>query len=183
MLEVAREVGGAPCEDARLHGRFALQARERGLGLDARVADPDPQRVPRGPAGRRVEDLWHYDVAECFVVGQGGHYLEVELGAGGHFLVLSFDAPRQRSDAHEDLEPELRWERGDGGWSASILLPWAIVPRGVCGLNAFVCARGRHLAYHALPGDPPDFHQPARFPRAELAEKDESPSRRCLTPF
>lgn len=159
---------GTACEDPRLHGRVSFQAREGGLAFAARVPDPLPQRIPDARPGARVADLWHYDVAECFLVGRGGRYLEVELGPEGHFLVLSFDAPRRRCDEHRTLQPELAWDRGESGWSASILLPWAIVPEGLCGLDAFVCARGRHLAYHPLPGDPPDFHQPGRFPAAAL---------------
>ncbi|MGH0031261.1 MAG: hypothetical protein ACQGVC_15805 [Myxococcota bacterium] len=108
-------------------------------------------------------------MVECFLVGEGGRYLEVDLGAGGHFLLLSFDAPRRRVDEHADLAPALDFERDARGWRASLVLPWAVVPAGLCALNAFVSARGQHLAYQPLPGDTPDFHQPDRFPAASLA--------------
>ena len=53
-------------------------------------------RIPDAPRGARVEGLWEYDVVECFVVGADGRYFELELGAGGHYLALAFDAPRRR---------------------------------------------------------------------------------------
>lgn len=132
------------------------------------MPDPDPARVPAAPPGSRVDDLWHYDVAECFLVGEGGRYLEVEVGPGGHFLLLSFDAPRRRCDEHVGLAPPVEARIGAGGWRAAIEIPRAIVPAGLRALNAFVCARGRLLAHHPLPGEPPDFHQPERFPAARL---------------
>ena len=49
--------------------------------------------MPDAPRGARVANLWEYDVVECFLVGPDGRYLELELGAGGHFLALLFDAP------------------------------------------------------------------------------------------
>ena len=167
-LAVDRELDGSPCPDVRLHAHVGLQAGDDGLRFEARVPDPEPARVPSAPPGRRVADLWHYDVVECFLVGEGGRYLEVELSAGGHFLLLSFDAPRRRVDAHEDARPPLDFQRGAAGWAAAIRLPWEIVPAGLCALNAFVCARDRFLAYRPLPGGTPDFHQPAHFPPVSL---------------
>ena len=146
-----------------------LQADDDGLWLRAWVPDPHPTRIPDAPPGSRVADLWRYDVVECFLVGEKGHYLEAEIGPGGHFLVLSFEAPRKCSGVHLSLQPELEHDRTPEGWSAGIRLDWALVPPGLCALNAFVCARGRFLAYHPVPGDEPDFHQPDSYPAARLA--------------
>lgn len=167
-LEIERRWDGSRCDDPRLHGRIALSATSVGLSIEGRVPDPGPLRIPNAPERSRVADLWHYDVIECFVVGASGRYLEVELGAGGHFLVLTFDAPRRRCDEHESLRPGLEHARDARGWRAAITLPWECIPEPVCGLNAFLAARGEHLAFHPLPGAEPDFHQPARFPSAEL---------------
>jgi len=113
-----------------------------------------------------VANLWEYDVVECFLVGAGGRYLEVELGAGGHFLVLSFSAPRVRCDSLEGLAPALDFRSDAAGWRARIELDRSLVPADITALNAFVIAGSAHLAYGALPGSAPDFHQPARFPDA-----------------
>jgi hypothetical protein len=118
-----------------------------------------------------VANLWEYDVVECFVVG-AEHYLEVELGAGGHFLVLAFARPRVCVQAYEALTPHMAFEPSMAratAWRASILVLWAMVPVGVKSVNAYVISREHYLCYHPLPGPRPDFHQPDRFPTARLA--------------
>lgn len=169
-LPVEREWHGGPCPHPRLWGEVRLSLQPEGLEVEASLPHQPSPRIPGQPPGTRVADLYRYDVVECFLVGEGGRYLEVELGAGGHFLVLSFSAPRVLADPHEDLEPTLRFESGAGRWRSSLLLPPALLPPGVCAVNAFVIAGGRFLAWHPLPGPgaDPDFHQPARFPRVAL---------------
>lgn len=168
-LAIERAWNGEPCTDARLHGEVGLSLRPGGLEIRAGLPHQQRPRVPAAPPHTRVADLYEYDVVECFLVGEGGRYLEVELGAGGHFLVLSFEAPRVLADAHEDLEPSLRFERGNDRWRATLLVPEGLLPSGVCAVNAFVIAGGHHLAWHPLPGPgAPDFHQPSRFPAISL---------------
>ena len=172
-LAIEREWDGRPCADARLHGevRLSLPAggpQTRGLEIQASLPHQHAPRVPEQPPHTRVADLYEYDVVECFLVGEGGRYLEVELGAGGHFLVLSFDAPRVLADAHEDLDPVLRFEEGTSRWRSTLTLPEDFLPTGVCAVNAFVIAGGHHLAWHPVPGARPDFHQPGCFPRVSL---------------
>ena len=167
-LPLERLWNGAACPDPSLRGRVWLAARPAGIEMAA--AGPAPIRTPDAPPGTRVADLFEYDVVECFLAGEGGLYLEVELGPGGRFLVLGFDAPRRLADDHVDFDPELRFEQGRRGWSARIMLPWRIVPPGLRALNAFLIAGEprRHLAYHPLPGERPDFHQPERFPSVRV---------------
>jgi hypothetical protein len=167
-LALRRHWDGSPCHEPQLYGRAALSARASGLWIEGGLPDPAPGQRPDAPEGARVPELWHYDVVECFLVGEGGRYLEVELGAGGHFLVLSFDAPRQLADDHAQLRPALEHHRDARGWRTALTLPWAVVPSRVCGLDAFASARGEHLAWSPLPGAAPDFHQPDRYPPARL---------------
>jgi hypothetical protein len=168
VLPVERYWDGSPCPRAHLHGRVALTARDDGLELAASLPHQPAPRLPAAPAGTRVADLWEYDVVECFLAGEGGRYLEVELGAGGHFLVLSFSAPRVRSDSHEGLRLPVEFASAAEGWRSRVVLDWGLVPAGLSALNAFVIAGGAYLAYAPLPGAAPDFHQPRRFPRAAL---------------
>jgi hypothetical protein len=117
-----------------------------------------------------VANLWEFDVVECFVAGSKG-YLEVELGAGGHFLVLDFAAPRVRHNAYEAFVPRLTFAPclvGQATWRSSILIPWSMVPMPVQGVNAYITSRHHYLCYHPLPGPKPDFHQPERFPQVRL---------------
>jgi hypothetical protein len=118
-----------------------------------------------------VANLWEYDTVECFVAGVES-YLEVELGAGGHFLVLDFTAPRVRCNAYEAFVPRLSFApclEGKPAWRSSILIPWSMVPVPVQSVNAYVISRHHYLCYHPLPGPKPDFHQPERFPSVRLA--------------
>jgi hypothetical protein len=169
-LAIERYWNGAPCSAVHRHGRIELSSTEQGLALVARLPHQPEPRVPSTPRGARVADLWEYDVVECFLTASDGRYLEVELGAGGHFLVLSFSAPRVRSDAHASLSLPIGFVSDTEGWRAETLLPWHLVPRPLSGLNAFVIAGGEHLAFAELPGSAPDFHQPREFPRAVLDE-------------
>jgi hypothetical protein len=167
-LRIERGWDGSPCDDVRLHADVRLQATPAGLAFEASLPHQARPRVPQVPAGARVANLWEYDVVECFVAGRDGRYLELELGAGGHFLALAFDAPRRCCDALEALRPRLLHRADATRWSARMWAPWEIVPAEICALNAFVAAGGRLLAHHPLPGERADFHQPSRFPPAAL---------------
>ena len=167
-LRVERGWDGAPADDPLLCGIVRLQSTPEGIAFEASLPHQASPRVPGAPAGTRVANLGEFDVVECFLVGRDGRYLELELGSGGHFLALRFDAPRRCSDALEALRPELTHRADARGWSARMLAPWRIVPAEIVALNAFVAAGGRLLAHRPLPGGRPDFHQPARFPAARL---------------
>lgn len=170
VLPIERRWDGAACPAAHLHGRVELAAHGSGLELVASLPHQPEPRIPAAPPGSRVTDLWEYDVVECFLVGRGGGYLEVELGAGGHFLVLSFSAPRVLRHAHETLALPIDHTSDECGWRARTRLPWSLVPPDLTALDAFVIASGEHLAFAPLPGSAPDFHRPAEFPRAVLDE-------------
>jgi len=103
------------------------------------------------------------------LAAEKGLALEVELGAGGHFLVLEFDAPRRRANEHAELAPPISFREDAERWHATLRLPLALVPPGLCALNAFAIAGGGFFAHHPVPGAAPDFHQPQRFPRAAFA--------------
>lgn len=171
MLPIERYWDGAPCPHAHLHGRVELAARDDGLEIAASLPHQPAPRIPAAPRGARVANLWEYDVVECFLAGAGGRYLEVELGAGGHFLVLSFSAPRVRSDSHETLALPVDFASDASGWRSRVVIERALVPPGLQALNAFVIAGGAHLAYGSLPGAAPDFHQLACFPLAKGEER------------
>ena len=123
--------------------------------------------IPDAAVGSRVANLWEYDVVECFLVGDST-YLEIELGAGGHFLALEFSAPRVRRNEYADFVPRLTFKASGERWTSTIIIPWHMVPQGLKALNAFVIVRDRFLAYHPTPGAAADFHQPSTFPTVSL---------------
>lgn len=180
VLPIERLWDGTPCADSRRHGRVELGALAEGLELAASGSLASPPRIPVAPPGSRVAGLWEYDVVECFLAGGSGEYLEVELGPGGHFLVLSFSAPRVRRDEHRGLQLPVELEHSDDRWRARIVLDWALVPSPLAALNAFAILDATHLAFAPLPGPAPDFHQPARFPAVRLSL--EEPTSRTTNP-
>jgi hypothetical protein len=173
VLPIVTQWDGTLCTDARLHGLVTLSVADAGLRITASLPQQDIPHNPGTPLYSRVANLWEYDVVECFVVG-AEHYLEVELGAGGHFLVLAFSRPRVCSNTYEGWTPQMAFEpamaRGTV-WRSSILIPWTMVPVGIKGVNAHVISGEHYLCYHPLPGPRPDFHQPDRFPAVRLAGK------------
>ena len=162
---------GAPNDDPRLRGALAITAEDGGLRVTGGLPDPSPGPAPTEPVGTRVANLWEHDVVELFWVGPRGRYVELELGAHGHFLFLEFRAPRDRANDHADLALAVDHRLDASGWETSVRLPWSLLPRPLVALGGFGIARGAFLAASPLPGDAPDFHQPDRFPRARLAER------------
>lgn len=165
MFSIKKFWDGTPCENPLLQGTVEIEAWTSGMKIVATLPHQPKPNVPDAPAMTRVANLWEYDVVECFLVGDD-KYLEVELGAGGHFLVLDFTAPRVRDNDYEFFQPEMEYEpNAEGGrWKASIKIPWDMVPKGLKAMNAFVIVGENYLCYHPLPGPKADFHQPDRFP-------------------
>jgi len=168
-LPIERHWDGTRCPYPRRRGALSLALAPDALEIGASFERQAAARRPDAPPGTRVANLWEYDVVECFLAGAGGRYLEVELGAAGHFLVLEFDAPRRRANEHAALAPPISFREDGGRWHATLRLPLSLVPAGLCALNAFAIAGGGFYAHHPVPGRAPDFHQPQSFPRAALA--------------
>ena len=122
-LPIERHWDGTRCPDPRRRGELSLALAPDALEIGASFERLLPARVPDAPSGTRVANLWEYDVVECFLAGARGRYLEIELGAAGHFLVLEFDAPRRRSNEHADLRPAVSFRQDEGRWHAALRLP------------------------------------------------------------
>ncbi|MEM1024618.1 MAG: hypothetical protein AAF627_02845 [Myxococcota bacterium] len=146
--------------------------RRQDDGLFGRVEAPyhgDP-----APSDREVTCLWEFEVAELFLGGADGRYTELELSPHGLHLLLAFSAPRVRSTAApEEALQELVTARSQDRWSAHFLLPWAWVPLDWDRACSFgLHGRGEQRQYllaAPMPGEHPDFHQPAYFPRLPCA--------------
>ncbi len=168
-LRVDRLWDGSTCPDDRLFADFFLSQTREGVLLRVEAPMLHDQKVPDLPMGSRVEGLWEFDVVELLLVGPGHTYLEIELGAGGHFLALGFDSIRHRFDSYELFAPILRFEKtGDKLWKSSLTIPWKMIPENLRALNAFAIMAGQFLAYLPVPGELPDFHQPDRYPSVSL---------------
>lgn len=169
LLRVDRLWDGSVCPDDRLWAHVGITQIRDGIQISVEAPMIHEQRVPDAPIGSRVEGLWEYDVVEVFFVGPGHQYLEIELGAGGHFLALAFDSIRHRSHGYESFEPVVRFEKtGERLWRSQIVIPWKMIPENLRALNAFAIMTGQFLAHSPVPGTEPDYHQPDRYPAASL---------------
>ena len=167
-LPIERQWNGAP--GGAVRASLELSVVGSALELRSELRQPGPPRVPDARRGTRVANLFEYDVVECFLAGAGGSYLELELGAGGHFLALSFRARRIRSDEHRRLLPNVTHHHASDGTLRTVLrFPCALLPAGIRGLGAFAIAGGLFLAHRPVPGAAPDFHQPDRFAPVRVA--------------
>ncbi|ASQ91589.1 hypothetical protein CHL67_02865 [Prosthecochloris sp. GSB1] len=161
-LDVGRNWdGGAALPDERARIAFWLDDGEIAVHVEAPFHD-DP--APSGPAGEK-EGLWSHEVVELFLLGKNGRYLEIELGPHGHHLILSLHGIRQTSGrlapAHCTTRIDgLRWRGFMKLKPDTALLPFTHV-------NGYAMhgegKSRRYLAASPVPGEHPDFHQPARF--------------------
>ncbi len=142
---------------------FSVQLDDKGLGVQV-VAPFYGDPAPLGPGGE-LDGLWGYEVVELFLLGAGGHYLEIELGPHGHYLILLLDGIRQ---VKERLQPTHCTTRITGcRWQATLGLNLDQLPLPFTHINAYAIhgqGTGRcYLAAFPVPGENPDFHQPRFF--------------------
>ncbi len=144
-------------------------------GLEIRVDAPGPfDPPPPGPAGP-CWGLWEHEVVEVFVAGPGPAYTEIELGPHGHHLVLRLEGTRQVVQRELPLDysvsgavgPQAEGPQAEGRWQGVARLDRNLLPPGPHRLNAYAI-RGeagarRFLAWQAVPGEEPDFHQLSCF--------------------
>ena len=132
--------------------RFRLSPQ----GLEVEVSAPfynDP--APSAPGGE-LDGLWEYEVVELFLLGGGGHYLEVELGPHCHYLILLLAGIRQ---VKTRLTPCHCKTRIIGSrWQASLVVAKEQLPLPFSHANAYVIhgqgAGRRYLAAFPVPGAP-----------------------------
>ncbi len=136
---------------------------EDGLHLQVEAPfynDPSPTTPPGLCPG-----LWDYEVVELFLLGAGGHYLEIELGPHGHYLVYYLSDVRQVERVVEPVS--VHCTVSDKIWLGAIHIGLADLPKQLSHVNGYgVSGQGhtrRFLAAAPVPGEAPDFHQPDVF--------------------
>lgn len=159
--------GEALDEHERVDIALDVQDHESILKIDAPYhGDP----APTGDVGS-TEQLWDHEVVELMLLGADDHYLEIELGPHGHYLLLLLEG--RRNVVHQGMtmyyDAQIRADR----WSGRARIPHSWLPRGWDRLNAYamygVGTKRRHLAWQprrgATAGDRPDFHTLSTFAR------------------
>lgn len=169
-LHVDHLWNGGDCLDERVWADIQLSASQKGIHVRSESPVLHDQKIPDAPIGTRVDELWKYDVIELFFVGPGHRYVELELGAGGHYLFLSFESIRHRLERTDDFQPLLYFTKTPKKtWVSELLIPWKFLPENMRGFNVFVIAAGQYLSLSPLPGEKPNFHQPDFFPQVSLS--------------
>jgi len=116
----------------RLEGG-AGEAGELVVGVEAAWRGTPPPAEPLGATWA----LWEREAVECFVVGAGEEYLELELGPQGHHLALTLRGARRPTRWFLPVDYRARraparagrpWEEGEPWWgearlSAALLPP------------------------------------------------------------
>jgi len=162
--------GDAAREDERVRVRLRRAPDSLRIIVAAPLhGDPPPPAAP-GP----TEQLWEHEVVEIFiataaVADEARPYTEIELSPWGHHLVLQLRGLRRRTGSLLPLRYRVR--RAAGRWLGIARIDGALLPPEPWLVNAFaihgVASARRYLAATPLPGEGPDFHQPARFPAFE----------------
>lgn len=161
---------GTLCPDERLHAEIWVTKVAKGLRIRVMAPELENQKIPDAARESRVDELWNYDVVELFFVGKDGKYLEVELGAGGHYLILGFKGVRELENDYKEFVTDIRYSQSvPGTWQSGITIPWEMLPKELASFNAFAIADGKFLAMNAVPGAEPNFHQPATYPETQYA--------------
>lgn len=158
---------------------ISCQLDARGLKINVNASfhnDAAPDTLP-GP----TDYLWEYEVVELFLLGEDNHYLEVEFGPHGHYLILLLEGIRNRKEMPSLLRMPYETKITGKQWSAFAHLPLALLPPNLTRINAYAMhGQGRtrrYLAAFPVPGPTPDFHQLQFFhPISELNASTTSPS-------
>ena len=168
VLTVASLWSGEPCRSDEIVTVTVQKVAGGALlvSIDAPLqGDPEPSRPPGPTMG-----LWEYEVVELFLLGDDERYTEIEIGPGGHHLVLRLEGRRKVVQSRLPLDLSVR--RGDGRWTAQARVPAEWVPTGDLRGNAYaihgVGEARRYLAATPVPGEQPDFHRLECFPRLTL---------------
>jgi hypothetical protein len=167
-------------------GHGSLDAPQAGLDWTAEgrlvfSAGMKPSRDDLSWRGQSefAAELWRRNVVECFLSNpDNGHYLEIHLAPNGQWWACLFTAPRLAPAPAGHPLPlstvEHRQTAGGQWWEAIVSVPAEVVC-GLLGARSVLALRGNltalryeipdgrrdYFSLAPLPGDKPDFHQPA----------------------
>lgn len=136
-------------------------------------ASVHPDALP----GKFTPELWKHDVAELFLANpSSGKYLEFNLAANGSWWACAFSAPRVADSPQPDFAATIATHSDadvPSGWVAALVVSLEFLETEIgygedtTANVAFIrnSPSQTFLTAAKLPGDEPDFHQPAHFPR------------------
>lgn len=150
--------------------RVSLEVLTIGETLTVHVDAPfhgDP--LPVADVGS-VHGLWEYEVVELFLLGDDERYFELELGPGGHYLALKLHGVR--CPTASGLPVSFTAKVTGNRWQGRASVPRSYLPEGPLRANAYAlhgqAEARRYLAFRAVKGERPDFHQLDVFEPVEI---------------
>lgn len=122
-----------------------------------------------------TDTLWEYEVVELFLLDRYGHYLEIELGPHGHYLLYLLSDVRVVSRTIEPLSVACCIEAGF--WRGEMTIACVDIPQDIVAVNGYgIHGQGqnrRYVAGNPVRGESPDFHQLGAFlPLSEAVDWD-----------
>lgn len=123
---------------------------------------------PEAERGVFTPELWKWDVAELFILGVGGRYVEINLAPSGAWWAEGFSSARVREASFNYERYGFSVDESGEVLSVSIdaleeflgpLPEWKGNVTGILGTPDYV-----FLSKALLPGEEADFHQPKAFP-------------------
>lgn len=192
LFGLNKDVHGVPLQ---VPAAFSVVMDTRCLWFIANHRKP-ARLHPRARPGAFQTELWQYDVAEIFLADAAGErYFEFNLAPNGAWWSCEFTAPRKRAEEVEIAMPEVATFSEispEGAWLAAMALPLDLLrsrldfgPESRLNITMILESPAQKFTSAAdLGSGPPDFHQPARFPRVNfvplLAEKSIAPAHASL---
>ena len=171
LLGITQDWSGADVSPAAGYSLAMDDHRLWFLAHHRQPADLHPLARPGGfQAG-----LWKHDVAELFLADpRSGRYMEFNLAPNGAWWCCEFTAARVRASVEDEAMPDVATFADlapDGGWLAAMALPLDLLRARIgfgsdtrCNVAMILGSPAqRFLSACPLPGNTPDFHQPAHF--------------------
>lgn len=120
--------------------------------------DPGPPAVA---SGGPCPELWEYEVAEIFFLGDKEKYLEVELCPHGQHLVLLLNGTRNIVKDKLALSYTANTDDVNKTWKGTAIIPLEYFPPDVTKINAYaIHGSGNGRQYEALHPASKEFHTP-----------------------
>lgn len=123
--------------------------------------DPHLPDMTKNPGS--MDKLYNYEVVEVFLLGENDHYLEIELGPRGQYLVLELHGYRNVTRYPIPL-PHYQSTITGNRWNASATIPANLLPPKISRINAYAIhgseANRTYLALYPAPANNPNYTDP-----------------------
>jgi len=125
----------------------------------------DDPKIPANASEGSMDKLWEYEVVEVFLLGSDDHYLEIELGPRGQYLLLQLHGYRNVTKYPLDLE-YYKAKIDSNRWTGEAIIPASYLPPDLTKFNAYAIhgsdPKRQYLSLFPTPTGKytdPDFHR------------------------